>query len=384
MCCMTRRRFLQVASAWAGGLALSRAVPAAAAVARRVVPVPSELNGAPAVLQALVTKYAVLDDDGWSLMHAIRAMGHTLTVKGESAVDLLCTRFLQEKTVAGRQYVYMPIEVEGHTNTGLKTLLEAGVSPHHSFRLNGRRYTVGDLIRSAQGLLTFDPRTFDRDDLAWTLIALSREVPPTRETWTNAYGQRMRMTELIRFGFDALDDACRRLQQAKDRGVMPTEKDAIHGFTCGGTHLIYGLASCVGNGYRREDFLKRLQTHLDLLVWRFEADAHLMERFYRQSPPSSGLERTYDLFLLDAIMKFYGHSFEIVSYVKDKRLFTPTTDQIHAMKRAGATLAQTVKELEGVDLFAYRQTDVRFFHLLVGDACHAYHGIRMTPGVNQV
>lgn len=384
MCCITRRRFLRVASTWAGGLALSRAFPSAAAAKGPAVPVPSELDGTADLLQELVTKYAALDDDGWALMHAIRAMGATLTVKGESAIDLLCARFLKEKMVAGKRYFYMPVEIEGHTNTCLKTLLEAGVSPHHPFQLNGRRYAIGDLIRSAQGLFTFDPRTFDRDDLAWTLIAFSREVPPTRETWTNAYGQQIRMTELIRFGFDTLDEACRQLQQAKHRGTMPTEKDAIHGFTCGGTHLIYGLASCVGNGYRRDDFLKRLQTHLDLIVWRLEADGHLMQRYYRQSAISPGLERIYELFVRDAALKFYGHSFEILSYVQRRRLFTPTADQVHAIKRAAVTLHDAVNGLRQVDLSEFRTSNRHLFHLLVGDACHAYHGIRMVPGVNQI
>ena len=165
---------------------------------------------------------------------------------------------------------------------------------------------------------------------------------------------------------------------------MPTEKDAIHGFTCGGTPLIYGVAACVGNGYRQDDFVKRLQAHLDLLVWRLEADGYLLDRFYRQSAPPPGQERIYDLFFRDAMMKFYGHSFEILSYVKRKRLFTPTADQAHAIERAGATLAQAVKGIEEVDLFEVRKTNLHLFHLLVGDACHAYHGIRMAPGVNQI
>lgn len=384
MCCLTRRRFLQVASAWAGGMALSRALPSAAAVESRAIPVPSQLGGTAGILRGVVTKYAPLQDDGWTLMHGVRAVGGALTVKGESAVDLLCSRFLKEKMVAGKRHLYMPVEIEGHTDTFLKTVLEAGVSPDHPFQLNGHRYTINDLVKSAKGLLTFDPRTFDRDDLAWTLIAFSLQMPPSRDTWTNAHGQRLRLTDLIRFGFDALDEACRQLQRAKDRGAMPTEKDAIHGFTCGGTHLIYGLASCVGNGYRRDDFAKRLQAHLDLLVWRLEADGFLMERFYRQSPAPPGLERTYDLFFRDAMMKFYGHSFEILSYVKRKRLFTPTADQAHAIEKSAGKLHEAVKGIEGVDLFEFRKTNLRLFHLLVGDACHAYHGIQMAPGVNQV
>src|SRR5574337_426319 len=228
MCCLTRRRFLQVASAWAGGMALFQALPAAAAVESRVIAVPSQLGGTAGILQRLVTKYAPLEDDGWTLMHGVRAVGGTLNVKGERAVDILCSRFLKEKMVIGKRYLYMSVEIEGHTNTFLKTALEAGVSPDHPFQLNGHQYTIDDLFTSAQGFLTFDPRTFDRDDLAWTLTAFSHQMPPNRDTWTNAHGQRLRLTELIRFGFDTLDETCRQLQQAKDRGVMPTKKDAIH------------------------------------------------------------------------------------------------------------------------------------------------------------
>lgn len=384
MCCMTRRRFLQVTSAWAGGMMLSRSLPSAATVERQVISVPSQLAGTGGILRDVVTKYGPLEDDAWVLMHAVRAMGRDFAVKGERATDILCSRFLKQETVAGKSYLYMPIDLEGHTNTLLKTLLEAGVSLSHPFRLGGKRYTVGDLMNSAKGLLTFDPKSSDPDDIAWTLIAFSREIPPSRDTWTNAYGQQLRFADLVRFGFDVLDESCRKLQRAKDRGVMATEKDTIHGFTCGGTHLIYGLAACVGNGYHRDDFVKRLQAHLDLLVWRLEAEGHLLEQFYRQSSPQAGMERIYDIFFRNAMMKFYGHSFEILSYVKHKRLFAPSPDQVQVIERAGAKLATAVKGIEGVDLFEFRKTNLRLFHLLVGDACHAYHGIQMAPGVNQV
>lgn len=383
MCCITRRRFLQMVSAWAGGMALSRALPAAAAVESPAVSVPSQLDGTTDILKWFVSKHAVFEDDAWALMHGVRAMGRNFTVKGERAADTLCSRFLKQKTVAGKSYLYMPIDLEGHTNTLLKTLLEAGVSLNQSFRLGGKRYTVGDLMNSAKGLFTFDPKTIDRDDIAWTLIAFSREHPPSRDTWTNAYGQQIRMTDLVRFGFHVLDEASQRLRQAKDRGVMPAARDAIHSFTCGGTHLIYGLASCVGNGYRRDDFLKRLQTHMELLVWRLEADGHLLQRYYQRSRPSPGQEQVHDLFFRDAVLKFYGHCFEILSYVKQKRLFAPNADQVHIVERAAATLAEVAEGLRQVDLFALRKSNARLFHLLVGDACHAYHGIYMVPGINQ-
>ena len=350
--------------------------------------VPSTLDGIPAILKEMIVRYTPLEDDPWALMHGLRAIGRDFTIKGKSAVDFLCSRFLTQKTVAGKPYLYMPLEKEGHTNAFLKTILEAGVPPSRSFKQDGRRYAVRDLVNGAKALFTFDPKTINRDDLAWTLIAFSLQTAPSADSWTNAYGQRVRFGDVVAFGFQTLDDATRQLQDAKERGVLPETKDKIHDFTCGGTHLIYGVASCVGNGHRRDDLAKRLRDQMDLLVWRLEADGHLMERFYRQVPAPPREEKGYDtissLYQNDARLKFYGHSFEILSYVKRRRLFTPAPAQAAVIEKAGATLAGAIKGIKGVDLFAVRKANLRLFHLLVGDCCHAYHGLQMVPGVNQV
>jgi hypothetical protein len=352
------------------------------------VAVPVTLGRASTLLKELIGTYARLEDDAWALMHGVRAMGPAFSIKGENAVDFLCSRFLKQKTVAGKAYLYMPAEHEGHSNAFLKTVLEAGVSPSHPFKLDGRRYTIGDLVSSAKGLFAFDPKTIGRDDIAWTLIAFSLQIPPSLDTWTNAYGQRIRFADVVRFGFDTLDETTQQFKRARERGVMPDDKDTIMAFTCGGTHLVYGLASCVANGYRQEAFVERLKAHMDLLVWRLEADGYLMERFYRQaSPPQGnppGWQKVYALYYHDARIKFYGHSFEILSYVRRRRLFTPTPAQARAIERAAKTLAEAVKGIEGIDLFEFRKTNLHLFHLLVGDSCHAYHGIHMVPGVNQV
>jgi hypothetical protein len=47
-------------------------------------------------------------------------------------------------------------------------------------------------------------------------------------------------------------------------------------------------------------------------------------------------------------------------------------------------LTEAVKGIKEIDLFEIRTINRRLFHLLVGDSCHAYHGIHMVPGVNQV
>jgi hypothetical protein len=386
---MTRRRFLQATATAAGAALLGSPAPPLAAGERAPVAVPSTLKGTDAILKDIAVRYARVEDDPWAMMHGVRAIGRDYAVDGKGVVDLLCSRYLKQKTVAGRSYLYMPLQHEAHTNAFLKTILEAGVKPSHPFQLEGRRYTVGDLVTGAKALFTFDPKKVDRDDLAWSLIAFSLQVPPAHETWSNGLGQQIALSDVIRVGFDALDEATRQLRKAKEQGMMPESGDRIHDFTCGGTHLIYGLTSCVGNGHRREESGKRLKEHLDLLVWRLDADKHLMDRFYAQraAPPPNAppeWESLAALYRNDARIKFYGHSFEILSYARHRRLFTPTPAQALAIERAGGTLADAVKAIKGVDLLEIKKTNLRLFQLLVGDACHAYHGVHMVPGVNQV
>lgn len=386
-CCihLTRRQFLgaavtlaAVAPPWL--LRMAEAVSAP-------VPVPKTLGRTNALLKEIITTYAPVEDDPWTLMHGVRALGPSFSIKGERAVDFLCARFLTPKAVNGKTYPQMSLDNQGHTNTFLKTLLEAGIGLDHRFALEGRQYTVGDIAEGAKAFFTFDPKTIDRDDLAWTLIALSRVIPPDKDTWTNAAGQQIRFSDVVRFAFDTLDETTAKFRQAKAKGIMPDANDKIVDFTCGGTHLVYGITTCVGNGYRDHGFPQRLKTHLDLMAWRLEADDRLIDRFYRNAPPPpgnpSGWQAVAAVYHNDAKIKFYGHTFEILSYAMKHKLFKPTSTQSQVIERAGTRLAEAVTGMKGVDLFEVRKANRRLFHLLIGDSCHAYHGIQMTPGLNQ-
>lgn len=381
---VNRREFLRHAGAWLGGAAVSAAFPSVSSALEGPAPVAAAAAAAASHLKGMIQRYAQRADDPWILMHAVRALGPGITVGDENAVNLLCARYLQEDRMGGRSYPYMPGAHEGHANAFLKTMLEAGVPLSRSFRLNGHTYQVGDLVEGAKARFRFEPKTANPDELAWSLIAFSKTVPADRDTWTNADGGRIRLSEVIRFGFDVLDAATSALRQAMHQGQMPTAKDKIHGFTCGGTHLIYALAACVGNGYRQDDFVKRLAAHLELLVWRLSADWSLLERFYSQQQPEQALKPHYALYGADAWLKFCGHAFEILSYAQSRRLFRPTPAQTQTIAQAGGLLVASVERVrQAGDLMEIRRDDPKLFRLLVGDVCHAYHGIHMVWGVNQ-
>jgi len=390
-CCarMTRRELLRYAllgaGAWvAGPLRAVAAPPTGSSVSKGG----KGLAAAERALRAMVQRFASVKDDPWAMMHGVRALGKRFTLDEGPAVDYLCAHFLKEKEVAGARYLYMPGEAEGHPNTLLKTFLEAGVDLDHPIMAVGRRRAVGDLLASAKKLFSFDP-TLDplnnsRDELAWSIIAFSITTKPGQDVWKTAEGQEIRFRDVVVAGFSTAELASADFSSAMKRGTMPGWKDRISNFTCGGTHLIYSLAVAVRHGHLGEEGRRRLTPLLDLLIWRLKADLYLADRYYEMvaaAPQKSDFQRHYEL---DTRLKFLGHSMEILNYVRLFHLFTPTAAQQAEIRKATEVLADTILEVNTLDVASLRAQKGHLYHLLVGDSCHAYHGLRMALGVNQV
>jgi hypothetical protein len=85
-----------------------------------------------------------------------------------------------------------------------------------------------DLGEGAKALFHFDPRTVDRDDLAWSLIAFAELRAPA---WENAYGERSELQAGVRFGLQALQAATQGLKPYAVAGLPLPKKLPIHSFT---------------------------------------------------------------------------------------------------------------------------------------------------------
>jgi hypothetical protein len=390
-CCgaeMTRRDLLRWAilgaGAWVTGPILGIGATPAAAIQKG--------EGAPAAAVARVPewiqRHAARKDNPWALMHAVRALGKGLTIDEGPAADYLCAHFLEEKEVGGRRYLFMPEVVEGHANTFLKTLLEAGLPLDHPFTAVGRRHTVGDLVTSAKKLFSFDPDLSplhtSRDEIAWSIIAFSITTRPGQGVWTNAEGREVRFQDVVAAGFSTAELASADFRSAMEQGRMPSWKDRISNFTCGGTHLIYSLAVAVRYGHLGAEGRRRLGDQLSLVVWRLQADLWLLDRYYEGVAKAYPKADAGPLYKLDARLKFLGHAFEVLSYARQHQLFSPSPAQRGEIQNAQRLLEAALAELQQVDMMVVRKTDTKLDNLFAGDACHAYHGIHMVRGVNQV
>lgn len=161
----------------------------------------------------------------WQIMHGLLALRHDFQVKHNgtavSGLNWISTgptfdnvRWFEATEHGGRAQPYSrPYAFEGHANQFLAILSMSGLELDHEFQTATGSITMEDMLKHAQ-------KTIDiKDEVTWTLWALSRYLPPNAQ-WRNAKGELWSIERLVR---------------------IQTEKP-IQGSPCGGTHGLFALA----------------------------------------------------------------------------------------------------------------------------------------------
>jgi len=353
---LDRRRFLKL-------------VLVAGAIA---APVPNLFgDGDPdAGVRHFVERYAPIPDDPWLLVHGIRAIGKGFSCKGERAVAHVLRTFVQDLEVNGRRYLYIPADIEVHTNMFLKTFLEAGVPLSEEVQVKGMIFHLHDLGEGAKARFRFDPNTFDRNDLAWSLIAFAELQA---DEWENAYSQRIRLKEVAAFGLKVLQEATEELKPYCKASLPLPKKMPIHSFTCGGTHLIYSLFVAARHGFLEAHGRDSLQEQLEMLMYRLQADPDLIDRYYHRLAQG----REVEMFRASAKLKLLGHVLECLGYAQANGLWRPTQMQRERIGQAAQEVRGLSAYVGGLDLAAVRRREALLYQQIIGDSCHAFRGLRL-------
>jgi hypothetical protein len=202
-------------------------------------------------------------------------------------------------------------------------MLEAGVPLDHTFAHMGQQRTVSDLAEGAR--LLFDrSKMIDPLIIPWSLIAFSRTTPQVRKRWTNVWGQFVNLDDLADGALRDLENASAPLLTAMRSGRPLVTQAPVHKFTCGGTHMLYGLLSAVHYGSGGKNALQRVQEQTALMAWRMGgADVDLIRRFYGKLPrsPQNAWEE------LDAQLKVLGHAEECLAFATKRKVIALTAAQ---------------------------------------------------------
>ena len=324
---------------------------------------------------AIVRRYATPLDDPWMVAHGVRAMGRGFTLgTGRRAIDYLLETVLVDVPANGKTVLGFPIDIEGHPNMFVKTMLEAAVPLDYAFTHKGRRRTLAEVVDGARALLRPTLVASDPNALPWSLIALTRTTPTGRRQWTNAWGEPVDLDALLESALRLLEQASLPVAEAMRDGRPETRQAPVHSFTCGGGHMIYALLAALQAGYAGKDRSRRMQQQVDLLVWRLSADLDLIERFYR-ARGNSAADFWYEF---DAKLKLLGHAEECLAFAELHKVARLTSAQRTQRQAASATLRRLLVDLDARNLGEVQGMDRELYRQLVGDTCHARHGLTLT------
>ena len=321
-------------------------------------------------VRQFIERYAMTPDDPWSLVHAIRGVGRGCSINGESAAAYVLRTCVRAQAVQQRRYLYIPTSIEVHSNMFLKTFLEAGVPLSEKLSLDGHVFQLRDLGEGAKALFRFDPHTFDRNDLAWSLIAFAELQA---QAWDNAYGQRIDLTEVAGFGLQVLQDATQELQPYGAAQIPLPKKLAIHGYTCGGTHLAYSVLVAARRGFLPAAGTDILQAQLRMLVYRLQADPDLIDRHYQAIPTAPAV----DIFRVGAKLKIVGHILECLGYAQTHGLWQPSPGERTHIEQAMQEVQGLLSYVLTLDFAAIRQRHAQLAQQVIGDTCHAFRGLHL-------
>ena len=323
---------------------------------------------------AIIQRYASIPDDPWSVAHGVRGMGRDFKLNsGRRAVDYLLEDVLVTLPANDKRVLGFSAEVEVHPNMFLKTMLEAGVPLDHAFPHEGQRRTLRDVVDGARALFRPKLVTPLPNALPWSLIALTHTAGAQRQPWTNAWGEPVDLDSVTESALRLLEQASAPLADAMRDGRPEPAQAPVHGFTCGGTHMIYGLLTAVHQGYAGKDRRDRMQKQVDLLVWRLTADADLIERFYRARAGQAGAS----WFETESKLKLLGHAAECLAFASAHDVVRFTASQREQRQAAVTRLRTMLRDVEARDLGAAKALDRELYRQMIGDACHARHGLTL-------
>jgi len=310
------------------------------------------------------------------VIHGVRALGGDLPLGGDAYRVLLQT-YTREFAFGGRLWLEVPVHDEGHGHSMLKTLVERQCEPDLEFIHDGRTYRFRDFVESARMLSAY-PAPGPVDEHSWTLMALARVTPPGAARWTNARGQGFDLDRLLDDTSAALE-ADTRLVREVDLGAAELPRDCA-AFTraCGGLHMLYALAAALSSGHGNAQRNAAFAAHMRTQIRRFTYDLGVIDQVEKLNA-ARGNPNGAAVAALDQRVKFLGHSLEVIGLVDQFRLHEFSPAERRTIDAGRARLCAEIVANASRD-YGRVKGHRELYESLVSGLCHAYNGLRMSPG----
>ncbi len=337
-------------------------------------------------------------ENPWAIGHGMLALGPDFALQnGKNATDHLFETYAEGFEVDGHRFLRFPRargqqRVEPHASLMLKVLAETGASPDRPVVVDGQPHTLADLYRGALISASIDPvknrSSFSSpNDMPWALQALATWAPPPPDgaetlRWVAADGTVMSLQDFALFNTSVLVQESQFLFEAMQAGATFQKRgQGVFGFTCGGAHLLQGVAYAAGRGHRTELSDKALQAQVALMFWRLPQELKIYDEIMKKLDNPQHM-----VMLLIQRLKFTGHFLETMHKMAILGIYQPTPQQAALLKGAADQVVLTVQALDeqGVygELPALRKASEQMYLDMIGDSAHAVRGLRLAMGTD--
>jgi hypothetical protein len=315
-------------------------------------------------LRALVQQRALASEDPWVMMHVVLALGPDARNATGPLLDVVTAKYLTKVERGGHAYAGFPLNVEAHPNHFLEIMEAVGVPPSRRFKTAAGDVGKADLLAGAKALMT---PTIAGPELSWTLSVFTAAMTPEADRFANAEGQTFTVAALVETAAQAAEVGFADTVAAM-RGTKPYGRSTLQTYACNGTHVLYGLYDALRHGYEGKELRVRVRALTAASYYRLGAEVALIDQAL--GGPEQQLNADA------AKLQFLGHSIENLHYAERHAIYVPSATERQRLATAEAQLAAVVHRLMTVHNLDVLANDVpRAYRIVLGDACHALHGL---------
>jgi hypothetical protein len=192
-------------------------------------------------------------------------------------------------------------------------------------------------------------------------------MAPGGDRFTNVDGQTFTVAALVETAAQAAEFGYADTIAAM-RGTKPYGRSTLQTYACNGTHALYGLYDALRHGYEAKSLRDRVRLMTQASYFRLGAEVALID----QALPAPDQQLNADA----AKLQFLGHSVENLHYADREEIYAPTAAEKAELATAERQLGEVVHRLVTVHNLDVLANGVpRAYRILLGDACHALHGV---------
>lgn len=356
---------------------------------------PPAKSHAEQVLRAHCLLWAADPTNPWALAHGAKTFGPSfLASDGRRASEVIFHDFLLRNQLPdggvgeGAPFGFLRYAADGtpiepHSNLNTKALLtDARVPAGEKFKTAWGEASLQQLVEAIKlGFRHVPSNPKYWEDVGWTLSIFAATQKPGAK-WKTGDGAEVSVDQLFEDALTELEKETAELKdgQLKHLPSVPKRKQGVYAHSCGGLHFVQGVLAWARHPSVKKKWGKRLDDQIAIHFYRLDSERVQYDAAYQQA--LAGMPQ-YKLPILVQMVKFYGHWLETVAHFQSDFGWKPNAAQKQDINRAKAFLDMAVRALEEAKAFEnmpqLKRTQPQVYLDLIGDSCHAAHGLEAFP-----